>query len=96
MADINTTLKQKILDLPQRERIADVHHHCEANNLGRKVEISEGIAHHRMLSNATAQLKPTWSDKAGASDLLTLIAARFGEYPHGEHHEHRQRRDHPG
>ncbi len=64
VADIDTTLKQKILDLPQRERIADVHHHREANDLGRRGEISEGIAHHRMLSIATARLKPIWSDKA--------------------------------
>jgi hypothetical protein len=34
MADIDPTLEQKIFDLPQRQRIPDVHHHYEANHLG--------------------------------------------------------------
>ena len=33
VANIDATLKQQILDLTQRERIANVHHHCEANYL---------------------------------------------------------------
>ena len=34
MADIDPTLEQKIFDLPQRQRIADVQHHHEADHLG--------------------------------------------------------------
>ena len=37
------TLEQDILDLAQRPRIADMHHHREANDLGRRVEIAEGV-----------------------------------------------------
>ncbi len=33
VADINATLEQQIFDLPQRERITDVHHHREADYL---------------------------------------------------------------
>ena len=35
------SLEQKILDLSQRQRIADIHHHHEADHLGRAVEITE-------------------------------------------------------
>ena len=33
VADINATLKQQILDLSQRQRIADIRHHREADYL---------------------------------------------------------------
>ena len=45
MTDIDATLKQHILDLPQRERITDVHHHREADHLGGAIEVTEGILH---------------------------------------------------
>ncbi len=64
VADINAPLEQEILDLSQRKRITDVHHHREANYLRRTVEITEGILHPRRLRNATPQLKPICSDKA--------------------------------
>jgi len=64
VADINTTLKQQIFDLPQRERITDVHHHREADHLGRTVEITEGILHRCKLRNSPARLKPICSDTA--------------------------------
>jgi hypothetical protein len=34
VADIDASLEQQIFDLPQRERIPEVHHHCEADYLG--------------------------------------------------------------
>jgi hypothetical protein len=34
VANIDATLEQEILNLPQRQRIADVHHHREADHLG--------------------------------------------------------------
>jgi hypothetical protein len=64
MADIDAALKQQIFDLPQRERITDVHHHREADHLGRTVEITEGIAHRRRLRNAPPRLKTICSDNA--------------------------------
>jgi hypothetical protein len=51
---------------PQRKRIPDVHHHREADNLGRTVEISERILHLLKLPTAIAQLKKFCSDKAVA------------------------------
>ena len=38
---------RQILDLPQRQRISDIHHHRQTDYLGRAVEISEGIFHPR-------------------------------------------------
>jgi len=46
------------------ERIPDVHHHGEADYLGRPVELTEGILHRCKLRNSPARLKPIWSDKA--------------------------------
>jgi hypothetical protein len=54
----------KILDLSQRQWIADIHHHREADDLGRTVEITEGIAHRRRLGMPPARLKPIYSDNA--------------------------------
>ena len=63
-ADVDAPLEQNILDLPQRQRIADIHHHREADHLGRAVEITEGIAHRRTLRNLARRLKPVYSDNA--------------------------------
>jgi hypothetical protein len=64
VADIDAPLEQNILDLSQRQRIADIHRHREADDLGRTVEISEGIAHRRRLGMPPARLKPIYSDNA--------------------------------
>ena len=57
-------LEQNILDLSQRQQIADIHHHNEADHLGRAVEITEGIAHRRRLRILARRLKPIYSDNA--------------------------------
>ena len=44
-ADVDTALEHKIFDLSQRQRVADIHHHREADDLWRTVEIAEGISH---------------------------------------------------
>jgi hypothetical protein len=44
VADIDTALEQQIFYLSQGQRITDVHHHREANDLGRRVEIAKRIA----------------------------------------------------
>jgi len=64
VADIDAPLMEQVLDLPQRQRIADIHHHREADYLGRRVEITEGVLHCRRLRNATHWLKPICSDNA--------------------------------
>ena len=43
MADVDTALEQQILDLSQRQWVADIHHHREADDFGRTVEVAEGI-----------------------------------------------------
>jgi hypothetical protein len=64
MADVDAALMQKILDLAQRQRIADIHHHRQANYLRRRVEISERILHRPKLRNGIAKLKRICSDNA--------------------------------
>ena len=64
VADVYTPLEQQIFDLPQRQRIADVHHHREADHLGRTVEITEGIFHPQRLRAKPAGLNPICSDTA--------------------------------
>ena len=64
MADIDATLAKSSLDLAQRQRIPDVHHHREANNLGRRVEITEWISHPTGLKNGFVCLKVFCSDIA--------------------------------
>src|SRR5665811_1408211 len=62
VADADAPLEQNILDLSQRQRIADVHHHREADHFRRAVETTEGIAHRRRLRNLARRLKPIYSD----------------------------------
>ena len=64
VADIDAPLEQQIFDLSQRQRIPDVHHHREANDLGRTVEITERNLHRCKLWNSHARLKPVRSDNA--------------------------------
>ena len=58
VADVDAPLEQNILELSQRQRIADVHHHREPDHLRRTVEIAEGIAHRRRLRILARRLKP--------------------------------------
>ena len=64
VADIDTTLEQEIFDLSQGQRITDIHHHREADYLGRIVEIAKRITHRRRLRNAPPRLKPIYSGNA--------------------------------
>ena len=58
MANVYAPFEQNIFDLTQRQRIADIRHHREANDLWRTIEIPEGIVHRRRLGDLTFQLKP--------------------------------------
>jgi hypothetical protein len=58
VTNVDAPLEQNILDLPQRQRITDIHHHREVTYLGRAIEITEGIAHRRRLRMPPARLKP--------------------------------------
>ena len=64
MANVYAPFEQNIFDLTQRQRIADIRHHREADDLGRAVEITEGIVHRRRLRELTSHLKAIYSDSA--------------------------------
>ena len=64
VADVDTTFEQDVFDLAQRQRIADVHHHRETDDLGRAVKITKGIVHYHRLREVPFQLNPTFSDNA--------------------------------
>ena len=54
MADIDAALEQNVLDLAQRQRIPDIHHHRQADDFGRRVEITEQISHPQRLRTGLA------------------------------------------
>ena len=41
VANIDPVLGQQVFDVPQRQRVFDIHHHHEADHLGRRVETAE-------------------------------------------------------
>ncbi|MCZ8163873.1 MAG: hypothetical protein O9315_17855 [Beijerinckiaceae bacterium] len=47
MRDVDPPLVQKVLDVPQRERVADLHHHRQTDDLQACLEIPKdaGVAH---------------------------------------------------
>src|SRR6056297_471711 len=65
VTDLDTTLVQQILDVSERQREADVHHDRQADDLGRRLEVLEGVAfgHLGTLAGAMPGLKPSSSDK---------------------------------
>jgi len=67
VADIDATFEQQIFDLPQRQRIADLYHHREADYLGRAVEVTEWIFHPQRLRAKPAGLNPICSGTANTS-----------------------------
>jgi hypothetical protein len=78
MADVDAALMQKVFDLPQRQRIADIHHHRQANYLRRRVETAEGIWHRPKLRNGIAKLKRICSDNA---DDVAIVISKQSHYP---------------
>src|SRR6056297_590952 len=70
VTDLDTTLVQQILDVPKRQREPDVHHDRQADDLGRRLEVLEGVAfgHLGTLAGAMPRLKPSSSDKTATSD----------------------------
>ncbi len=65
--------------VPQRQRKSDIHYHCQADNLGRAIEIAEWIAHCRRLRNLAGTLKPIYSDNA--MQLLVRQLEEFDRIP---------------
>ncbi len=64
MANVDAPFEQKIFDLSQRQGVADIHHHREADYLRRTVEITERVVHRLRLRDLTSPLKAICSDNA--------------------------------
>jgi len=64
LVDGFTALVKQAFDLPQQQRIADVHHHREADDFGRSLEITEWISHPRTLRDVLSALRNSCSDNA--------------------------------
>jgi len=73
VADIDAALGQEVLDLAQRQRIAGVHHHREADHFGRTVEVEEGIRHRPTLRIAPTRLKPIFSDRTPSGQPAAAV-----------------------
>ena len=68
VADVDTTFEQDVFDLAQRQRIADVQHHRETDDLGRAVKITKGMVHYHRLREVPFHLNPIFSDNAVQDD----------------------------
>ena len=64
VANVDATFEQNVFNLAQRQRIADVHHHSEANDLGRCLEVLERIFHSETLDGILPTLNAVSSDNA--------------------------------
>ena len=60
MADIDPTLVEQILHIAERQWEPHIHHHRQADDLGRRLEIAKRAdrAHVRTLRNRPRPLKP--------------------------------------
>jgi len=82
VADIDTALEQQVLDLAQRQRVPDIHHHRQASDFGRTIEIAEWISHPTRPRTDPAPLKPICSNTAVA---LRARPPRNGGRAHEPH-----------
>jgi hypothetical protein len=59
MRDVDATLVQQVLDVPQLQWISDVHHHRQVDDLGVRFEVAEdaSAAHARKASGSRSGLK---------------------------------------
>ena len=85
MANIYAAFVEQIFDLPQRKRKSDVHHYSQTDDLGRRLEISEGVFHQETLRNPPPRLKLDSPDNAsqslGHEHAMTTYNA-YGNLPH--------------
>jgi len=56
---------QQVLDVPQRKREPDIHHHCRADDFGARLEVAEGdVGQWLECTRTPARLKTHPSDTA--------------------------------
>jgi hypothetical protein len=60
MRDIEAALMEQILDIPQRQRVAEIHHNSQADDFRRRLEVPEnaGAAHARKAIDSSSRHKP--------------------------------------
>jgi hypothetical protein len=65
VADVDTTLVEQILDIPERQREPHIEHHCKADDLRASFEVLErgAFGHARTLAGALPCLKRSSFDK---------------------------------
>ena len=65
IANVDAALVEQILDIPKRQREADVEHHRQADDLGARLEVLKRgkFCHDRTLAGALPRLKASLSDK---------------------------------
>ena len=79
VADIDAAFVEQVLDVPQRQREADVHHHGQSDDLGAGLEVPEGAAfgHGARLSASHGQFKPTSFDSASWTTRIGLLKIKI-------------------
>jgi hypothetical protein len=66
MADVDASLMQQIFDIAKRKWAPNIQHHCKADDLKARLEISKWavFCYQATLGHHTARLKPVSSDSA--------------------------------
>src|SRR5665811_1942529 len=75
MADVNAALMEEVFDVSKRQREADIHHHGQSNDLGRRLEVPKwamghGAANLRLTGRSD---KPRCLDTASLADMSARI-----------------------
>jgi hypothetical protein len=79
VTDIDASLVQQVFNISKRKRKTLVHHHCQANDLGRRFEVTKRGAFCRpqTLRNRPALFKPVSSDSAAETVEQRRCAAQY-------------------
>src|SRR5680860_151120 len=73
LADVNAALMEEVFDVSKRQREADIHHHGQSNDLGRRLKVPKWAMGH-----GAANLRLTGrSDKPRCLDTALLSTTRF-------------------
>jgi len=91
VTDVDPAFMKKVLELPQRQRKVDVHHHCKPDDLGRRLEVAEWIGHALKGKAAPTHAQARFSDTATRRDVLPTGSREYrngcqsGEYRRNIH-----------
>lgn len=74
MADVDAPLGQQVLDLTERKREADLHHHDRSDHLRRAVEPSKRVVGfgHKARYPTRSGAQPVWADKTSWRDVVGI------------------------